>query len=161
MLSVAFWLRIRRSCTTCPRVKGDASQRPNAPGARVERARLEVPPPRFCGWPIPPIASIMCSSSPNLPRSVSLRADQPVLVGHVVGPVRLLLRAMRGGLAFLRVGLPALAPLPVTGIRRPGCGVLAAKAIDVINEHAAIVFVGRRSCGALAAIVFVGRIVRT
>jgi len=59
-------------------------------------------------------------SSPNLPRSVSPRADQPVLVVRVVGQVRLLLRAMRGGLAFLRVDLPALVPLSLTGIRRAG-----------------------------------------
>ena len=68
----------------------------------------------------PSQASIICLSSPNLPRSVSLRADQPVLVVHVVGQVRLLLRAMRGGLAFLRVDLPALVPLSLTGIRRSG-----------------------------------------
>ena len=113
-----------RSCclwrSTCPRVKGDASQRPNAPGARVERTRAEVPPPRIYCWPTPPRASIICSSSPNLPRSVSLRADQPVLVVHVVGQVRLLLRAMRGGLGFQRVDLPALVPLSLTGIWRAG-----------------------------------------
>ena len=79
-----------------------------------------MPPPRICCWPIPSQASIICLSSPNLPRSVSLRADQPVLVVHVVGQVRLLLRAMRGGLGFQRVDLPALVPLSLTGIWRAG-----------------------------------------
>ena len=112
---VSVWIR----CSfTCPRVKGDEFQRPYAPGAGVERALAEVHPPRIWCRLIPSLASIMRLSSPNLPRSASLRADRPVLVVHVVGQVRLLLWAMRGGLDFLRVDLPALVLLPLTGRRR-------------------------------------------